>query len=141
MLACHYGNLEVVSYLITKGADVNAKDNVRYYVWIWLMMDRWINMMIRHIINSLVDMWYLNHELVVSLISNDSKFQSTYKHNCFIIWFIIMYFLTCSFIYSMVLHPLCWHVRERTLISPRNSWQKGLMCMLRMMYVVIYWYG
>ena len=32
MLACKEGHLEVVSYLMTKGANVNAKSNVCYDV-------------------------------------------------------------------------------------------------------------
>ena len=43
MGACEGGHLSVVEELVeNRGADIDAKDNVRYYIQIRFMMDRWI---------------------------------------------------------------------------------------------------
>ena len=44
MGACEGGHLSVVKELVeNRGADIDAKDNVRYYIQIRFMMDRWID--------------------------------------------------------------------------------------------------
>jgi len=83
--------------LIAKEADVNAKDDVRYYTWIWFMMDRWIDMMLLHTLISLVNMWYLSYGAVLSLISNLSNCHITNLHlafkNCCSITFFVSFFI------------------------------------------------
>jgi hypothetical protein len=67
-------------------------------------------------LNSLVNMWYLKYEAVVSLISNLSNLQSMTASlyddgddddEIFIP-------VTIYLIYRMGLHPLYWHVKEDT---------------------------
>jgi hypothetical protein len=35
MGACAGGHLEVVNYLVHRGADIDATDNVSYYIWVY----------------------------------------------------------------------------------------------------------